>query len=223
MIQPPSVLTALVCIAASGTLYGSQRSDAPRGSVRQWASRNCGSSSNRLNHFSCKCLGANWRSSTETFQFCTSLSASPESPRAISSEMTAKVLTSVPFSSSRPPNSSGTPRVRMPTFSAPSRMLSGKRDSGVIDHSCFQFALTNGMTTSSTKSRQLCRIILWSSVNPRSCMCITSCFRPLRMPSAGSNLILIWFAGLFQGGCPSRTSPMSISRKECWPWTISSN
>ena len=53
--------------------------------------RNCGSATRRLNHFSCRCLGANWRNSTETFQFCTSLSARPESPRAISSAIMAKV------------------------------------------------------------------------------------------------------------------------------------
>src|SRR6185312_5407816 len=166
--QPPSTFTALVCIAASGTLYGSQRSEAPRGSVRQCAIRNCGSATRRLNHFSCKCLGANWRSSTDTFQFCTILSARPESPRAISSETTAKVLTSVPFSSSTPPNSSGTPSVRMPIFSASAKMCGGSRSSGTIDHSFFQFFLMNGSTTSSTKSRQLCRIMRNSSDNPRS-------------------------------------------------------
>jgi len=86
-------------------------------------------------------LGANCRSSTETFQFCTSLSARPESPRAISSATSAKVRTSVPFSSSTPPYSSGTPSVRMPIFSAPSRMLIGSRSSGTIDHSFCQFCL----------------------------------------------------------------------------------
>src|SRR6266699_1966207 len=109
----PFFFTARVCIAASGTLYGSQRSEAPRGSIRQCASRNCGSSTRRLNHFSCRCRGARLRNSTETFQFCTSLSARPESPRAISSEISAKVRTSLLGSSSRPPNSSGTTRVRV--------------------------------------------------------------------------------------------------------------
>ena len=45
-----------------------------------------------------------------------------ESPRAISSAMMAKVATSVALSSSTPPNSSGTPSVRMPTLSAPARI-----------------------------------------------------------------------------------------------------
>jgi hypothetical protein len=130
--------------------------------------RNCGSATSRLNHFSCRCFGANWRSRTDTFQFCTSLSASPESPRAISPAIIAKVRTSVPFSSSTPPYSSGTPSVRMPIFSASSRMRGGRRSSGTIDHSSFQFCLINGRMTSSTKSRQLCRIILCSSDRPRS-------------------------------------------------------
>src|SRR4029079_2364796 len=37
-----------------------------------------------------------------------------------------------------------------------------------IDHSRCQFCLMNGRTTSSTKSRQLCRIIRCSSDRPRS-------------------------------------------------------
>src|SRR5262249_5466479 len=62
----------------------------------------------------------------------------------------------------------GTPNVRMPIFSASSRMRSGSRSSGTIDHSRCQFCLMNGSTTSSTKSRQLCRIIRCSSDRPRS-------------------------------------------------------
>jgi hypothetical protein len=140
-----------------------------------------------LNHFSCKWRGANCRSSTETFQFCTSLSARPESPRAISSAIMAKVDTSVPFSNSTPPNSSGTPKVRMPTFSAASRMLKGSRSSGTIDHSSFQFFLMNGKTTSSTKSRQLCRIIRCSSDISRSYMYKAPDCLPRRMPGTRTN------------------------------------
>src|SRR5579862_2619872 len=161
--QWPSWRTALVSMFASGTLYGSQRSEAPRGSVRQWASRNCGSAISRLNHFSCRCGGARLRNSTDTFQFCTSLSAKPESPRAISSAISANVCTSLAWSSSMPPNSSGTPSVRMPTFSAPCRISGGSRSSGVIDHSRCQLPRMKGMMTSSTKSRQLCRIRRCSS------------------------------------------------------------
>src|SRR5436305_7677520 len=155
--------TARVCIAASGTLYGSQRSDAPRGSVRQCASRNCGSSTRRLNHLSCRWWGARLRSSTDTFQFCTSLSARPESPRAISSEISAKVCTSEPGSRSVPPNSSGTPRVRMPILSAPCRIAAGRRVSGFMSHSRCQFDRINGMTTSSTNARQEARMRFCSS------------------------------------------------------------
>ena len=56
----------------------------------------------------------------------------------------------------------------MPIFSASSRMCGGSRSSGTIDHSFFQFFLMNGSTTSSTKSRQLCRIMRSSSDSPRS-------------------------------------------------------
>src|SRR5580704_17028298 len=183
----PFCFTARVCIAASGTLYGSQRSEAPRGSVRQWASKHCGSAISRLNNFSCRCRGARLRSSTDTFQFCTSLSARPESPRAISSAISAKVCTSLVRSSSMPPNSSGTPSVRMPTFSAPSRISGGSRSSGVIDHSRCQLPRMKGMMTSSTKSRQLCRIRRCSSESsdieassdpscPASCRASTSSY-----------------------------------------------
>src|SRR6266705_2399652 len=53
--------TARVCIAASGALYGSQRSEAPRGSVRQCASRNPGSFTMRGNQSSCRWRGATFR------------------------------------------------------------------------------------------------------------------------------------------------------------------
>ena len=120
----------------------------------------------RGNQRSCRCRGARLRSSTETFQICTSLSERPESPRAISSAMMAKVWVSVPFSSSTPPNSSGTPSVRMPTFCAPSRISGGSRASGRMSHSRCQLPRMNGITTSSTKSRQLCRIMRCSSDRP---------------------------------------------------------
>src|SRR6266511_2514527 len=189
--------TARVCIAASGTLYGSQRSEAPRGSVRQCASRNCGSATMRGNQRSCRCRGARFRSSTETFQICTSLSESPESPRAISSAIIAKVCTSEAGSSSVPPNSAGTPRVRMPILSAPSRISGGSRSSGVMIHSRCQLRRMNGMTTSSTKARQLCRISRCSSESPLSCIGLppdkiplnvntqlrfTACVRPASYP-----------------------------------------
>src|SRR4029453_1558685 len=90
------------------------------------------------------------------------------SPRAISSAIIANVRTSVPFSISTPPYSSGTPKVRMPIFSASSRMRGGSRSSGTIDHSRCQFCFMNGRTTSSTKSRQLCCIIRCSSDRPLS-------------------------------------------------------
>ena len=45
---------------------------------------------------------------------------------------------------------------------------SGSRSSGTIDHSRCQFCLMKGRTTSSTKSRQLCRIMRCSSDRPRS-------------------------------------------------------
>src|SRR6266850_1061940 len=166
---PPSA-TALVCGAASGTLYGSQRSEAPRGSVRQCASRNDGSFTKRGNQRSCRCFGANLRSSTETFQFCTSLSARPESPRAISSAMMAKLRTSAAASSWMPPYSSGTASVRMPMRSACSRISAGRRASGSISHSRCQFLRMKGVTKSSTKARQLSRIIFCSSESPRSSM-----------------------------------------------------
>src|SRR5580704_14141917 len=46
----------------------------------------------------------------------------------------------------------------MPTFSAPCRISGGSRSSGFIDHSRRQSPRMKGMTVSSTKSRQLCRI-----------------------------------------------------------------
>jgi hypothetical protein len=56
----------------------------------------------------------------------------------------------------------GTPSVRMPTASA--RAISGgSRSSGVISHSRRQSLRMNGMTTSSTNWRQLCRIKRCSS------------------------------------------------------------
>src|SRR5499427_6832548 len=171
--------TARVCMAASGTLYGSQRSEAPRGSVRQCASRNCGSSTMRGNQRSCRWRGARLRSNTETFQICTSLSASPESPRAISSAMIAKVWVSVALSNSRPPNSSGTPRVRMPTFWAPSRISGASRSSGTIFHSRCQLPRMNGITSLSTNSRQLCRIMRCSS---ESTAIATSVFQGMAAP-----------------------------------------
>ena len=119
----------------------------------------------RGNQRSCRWRGARLRNSTETFQICTSLSDRPESPRAISSAMMAKVWVSVPFSSSTPPNSSGTPRVRMPTFCAPSRISGGSRPSGRMSHSRCQLPRIKGITTSSTKSRQLWRIMRCSSDN----------------------------------------------------------
>src|SRR6266513_3884372 len=164
--------TARVCIAASGTLYGSQRSDAPRGSVRQCARRNPGSFTMRGNQSSCRWRGATLRSSTETFQSCTSLSERPESPRAISSEMRAKVCTSCAGSSGTPPNSSGTPSVRIPILSACSSMERGRRASGSISHSRCQFWRMNGVTKSSTKARQLSRISRCSSDKLRSMVSI---------------------------------------------------
>ncbi len=120
----------------------------------------------RGNQRSCRCRGARLRNSTDTFQICTSLSASPESPRAISSAMIAKVCVSVPLSSSSPPNSSGTPSVRSPTLSAPARISRGSRSAGVISHSRCQLPRMNGITTSSTKSRHDCRIRRCSSDSP---------------------------------------------------------
>ena len=52
---------------------------------------------------SCRCRGASERSRTEIFQFWTSLSASQESPRAISVAMTENVCASVAASSPTPP------------------------------------------------------------------------------------------------------------------------
>src|SRR5882672_11844804 len=122
----------------------------------------------RGNQRSCRWRGARLRSSTDTFQICTSLSASPESPRAISSEMRAKVCTSLAGSSWMPPNSSGTPSVRMPIRSACSRISRGKRASGSISHSRCQFWRMKGVTKSLTKARQLARIIRCSSDRLRS-------------------------------------------------------
>ena len=113
------------------------------------------------------------RSSTDTFHTCTSLSASPESPRAISSEMIAKVCTSVAGSSWMPPNSSGTPSVRMPILSACSRISRGKRASGSISHSRCQLRRMKGITRSFTKPRQVSRISRCSSDNPRSIISMT--------------------------------------------------
>src|SRR5712692_7990164 len=173
--------TAFVCIAASGALYGSQRSEAPRGSVRQCASRNPGSFTMRGNQYSWRLRGATLRSSTETFQICTSLSERPESPRAISSDISAKVCTSWAGSSGTPPNSSGTPSVRMPILSACSRIARGRRASGSISHSRCQFWRMKGVTKSSTKARQLARISRCSSDRLRSIVSMTGVF--YRMPS----------------------------------------
>jgi len=52
---------------------------------------------------SCRWGGARERSRTEIFQFWTSLSASPESPRAISVAMIENVCASVAGSSPTPP------------------------------------------------------------------------------------------------------------------------
>src|SRR5690349_20259247 len=95
MTHLPFLNSALVCIIASGTSYGSQRSEAPRGSVRQCESRKVGSFTTCGNHFSWRWRGATLRNSTETFQIWTSFSASPQSPREISSEITAKLWVSV--------------------------------------------------------------------------------------------------------------------------------
>ena len=100
---------------------------------------------------------------------------SPESPRAISSAMSAKVA----------PRFLGRARCRRipPARRAcgcrSSRRLrgsrGGSRSSGVMLHSRCQFWRMNGMTTSSTKSRQDCRIRRCSSeiqarslISPRS-------------------------------------------------------
>src|SRR5213075_1754230 len=78
---------------------------------------------------------------------------------AIISEEIAKVCTSLAGSSCTPPNSSGTASVRMPILSACSRISLGSRSSGAISHSRCQFCRMNGVTKSSTKARQLSRII----------------------------------------------------------------
>src|SRR5262245_8038929 len=122
----------------------------------------------RGNQYSCRWRGATLRSSTDTFQICTSLSERPESPRAISSEMSAKVCTSRAGSSAIPPNSSGMPSVRMPMRSACSRMARGRRASGSISHSFCQFWRMKGVTKSFTKARQLARIMRCSSDRLRS-------------------------------------------------------
>jgi len=88
--------------------------------------------------------------STEIFQFCTSLSARPESPRASSVAMIANVWVCVAGSSAMPPNSSGTPRYRMPISSAFSRMCGISRCAGSACHSRQRSAAIHGMTTSST-------------------------------------------------------------------------
>src|SRR5882762_7007244 len=128
----------------------------------------------RGNHSCCRWRGATLRSSTDTFQICTSLSESPESPRAISSEMSAKVCTSCAGSSGTPPNSSGTPSVRMPILSACSRMARGRRASGSISHSRCQFWRMKGVTKSLTKARQLARIMRCSSDRLRSMVSMTT-------------------------------------------------
>jgi hypothetical protein len=107
------------------------------------------------------------RSSTETFQIWTSFSARPQSPREISSEITAKLWVSVAGSSGVPPNSSGTPNVRMPMALATSRILRGRRSSGFMFHSAFQFWRTNGMTCSFENLRVTSFIIRVSSERPR--------------------------------------------------------
>src|SRR6266576_655717 len=84
----------------------------------------------------------------------------------ISEEISANVRTSLLGSSSRPPNSSGTPRVRIPISSAPCRISGGRRASGFMSHSRCQLERMKGVTTSSTKSRQLCRIRRCSSERP---------------------------------------------------------
>ena len=160
--------SARVCIMASGTSYGSQRSDAPRGSVKQCASRNCGSAMILGNQIFFRCSGRILRSSTETFHCCTIFSAIPQSPREISSEITAKVSVSVFGSSAMPPYSSGTPSVRMPIACATSRIFGGKRPSGFMLHSACQFWRVNGMMCSLTNLRVTSRIISVSSDRPLS-------------------------------------------------------
>src|SRR5438552_6615002 len=82
--------------------------------------------------------------------------------------MSAKVCTSCAGSSGTPPNSSGTPRVRIPILSACSRIARGRRASGSISHSRCQFWRMNGVTKSLTKARQLLRIKRCSSERLRS-------------------------------------------------------
>ncbi|MNC85595.1 hypothetical protein D3C83_12040 [compost metagenome] len=108
------------------------------------------------------------RSSTETFQICTSFSARPQSPREISSEITAKVWVSVLGSSGVPPNSSGTPSVRMPISLATSSILRGRRSFGFMFHSACQFLRTNGITCSFANLRVTSRIRRVSSGSPRA-------------------------------------------------------
>ena len=115
-----------------------------------------------------------FRSSTDTFQICTSFSERPQSPRETSSEITAKVRVSVFGSSGVPPNSSGTPSVRMPISSATSSIFRGSRSSGFMFHSRCQFWRVNGMTTSSANLRVTSRIMRVSSGRPRSTMSSSS-------------------------------------------------
>ena len=160
--------SARVCIIASGTSYGSQRSDAPRGSVRQCASKNCESAMIFGNQIFFRCPGRMLRSRTDTFHCCTIFSAMPQSPREISSEITAKVSVSVFGSSAMPPYSSGTPSVRMPISCATSRIFRGRRPSGFMLHSACQFWRVNGIMCSLTNLRVTSRIMMVSSDKPLS-------------------------------------------------------
>ena len=88
--------------------------------------------------------------------------------------------------------------VRMPIFlGALPECCSGNRSSGTIDHSCCQFCLMKGSTMSSTKSRQLCRIMRCSSDKPRSYMCITPDCLSRRMSGCRLDVIFILTAGHF--------------------------
>ena len=126
----------------------------------------------RGNQYSFRCCGRILRNSTETFQICTILSEMPQSPRDNSSEIMAKVCTSVFGSTGVPPNSSGMPSVRMPILCACSRIPGGRRFSGLMSHSRCQFLRMKGVTKSLTKARQASRIMICSSDRPRSLVII---------------------------------------------------